>query len=84
MCMANKHSRITTNLDSHLLRFVDSVAKEREITRREVIEESILKLKQEAKAKAMLEAYNRMADDKGEMDEWLAIANNPTNLKIES
>ena len=79
--MAKQLARITTNIDPQLLRFVDSVAKEREITRREVIEESILKLERDAKAKVMLEAYNRMADDKELMDEWLAIANNPENLK---
>ena len=79
--MASQNSRITTNLDSRLLRFVDSMAKERSVTRREIIEESILKLERESKKQAIIEAYNRMADDKELMDEWLAIANNPENLK---
>lgn len=80
--MISHQTRITTNIDSRLLRFVDRTARERLVSRRKVIEESLLKLEREAKKQAIIEAYNRMADDKELMDEWLAIANNPANLKF--
>ena len=74
-------ARITTNIDAELLQFVDRTAKERELTRREVIEESIKKLERDVRAKAITAAYNEMAADKELMGEWLAIANHPANLK---
>ncbi len=80
--MITQQTRITTNIDAHLLRFIDRTAKERSVTRRRVIEESILKLEREAKKQAIIDAYNKMADDKEEMDQWLAIANDPANLKF--
>lgn len=79
--MIKHQTRITTNIDSQLLKFVDQIAKERDLTRREVIEGSIKKLERDAKAQDIIEAYNRMSLDKEMMDEWLAVANNPANLK---
>ena len=73
-------ARFTTNIDPRLLEFVDGVAKKRSVTRRKIIEESILKLERESKKQAIIDAYNRMADDQEEMDQWLSIANNPANL----
>ncbi len=81
MRMIKHQTRITTNIDSSLLKFVDHMAKEQEATRREIIEQSIKKLELEIKGRAITEAYNRMAEDKEEMDMWLKIANNPANLK---
>jgi len=37
-------------------------------------------LERESKKQAIIDAYNRMADDQEEMDQWLSIANNPANL----
>ena len=79
--MIKHQTRITTNINSQLLKFVDQVAKERDVTRRDILEESIKKLEREARGRAITEAYNRMSEDKELMDEWLAIANNPANLK---
>ncbi|MFA6006288.1 MAG: hypothetical protein WC764_00980 [Candidatus Paceibacterota bacterium] len=79
--MIKHQTRITTNINSQLLMFVDKMAKEREVTRREVIEDSIKKLEREAKGRAITESYNRMAEDKEEMDMWFSIANNPVNLE---
>ena len=74
-------ARITTNIDLTLLKFVDRTAKERDLTRREVIEESIKKLERDVGAKTITASYNEMAADKELMAEWLAIANHPANLK---
>jgi len=79
--MIKNKARITTNIDYQLLRFVDSLAKKREVTRREILEESLRKLFFEAQARVLTEEYNKMADDRELMNEWLEIANNPENLK---
>jgi len=78
--MIQHTTRITTNIDSRLLKFVDQIAKKQELSRREVIEDSILKLERELRGKEITESCNRMAEDKELMDEWLAVANNPANL----
>ena len=57
------------------------MAKEKEATRREIIEESIEKLRINSSRQAIINAYNEMADDKELMTEWLSIANNSENLK---
>ena len=82
VCM-NKQTiaRITTNIDARLLKFVDGLAKEQNVSRRDIIEESIKKIERDIKGKAITEAYNKMAEDREEMDMWLAIANHPANLK---
>lgn len=74
-------ARITTNIALHLLNFADSLAAEKEVTRRDIIEESLRKMELEKKGREITEAYNRMAEDKEEMDMWLSIANSRENLE---
>ena len=78
--MKTTPARVTTNIDPQLLVFVDRVAKERNVTRRDVVEESIKRLKRDMTRDAVIESYNRLADDRVYMDNALSIANDPANV----
>ena len=75
-----KMTRITTNIDTSLLLFVDRNAIERQVTRRDIFEESIKRMQSELNHKTLLDGYNRLADDEEYMKDVLLIANNPANL----
>ncbi|MBI5140060.1 MAG: hypothetical protein HZA94_01260 [Candidatus Vogelbacteria bacterium] len=79
--MIKQQTRVTTNIDTQLLKFVDQMAKKREATRREIIEESIDRLRLDTNRQSIIDDYNELADNEKLMGEWLAIANNPDNLK---
>ncbi|OHB24288.1 MAG: hypothetical protein A2542_01185 [Parcubacteria group bacterium RIFOXYD2_FULL_52_8] len=81
MKTANKTARLTTNIDAHLLQFLDEWAKAENRTRREMLEIALHKAEIKRIGDLMYECGNNLADSP-EMQMWLDIANDPVNLSV--
>ena len=74
--------RLTTNLSPQLMSFITSQAKKLHKTKRDILESAIALYEKEVRRKQLLQGYNQMGDDQVEMNEWLEIANNSSNLQV--
>ncbi|MCF7836395.1 hypothetical protein K9N08_01360 [Candidatus Gracilibacteria bacterium] len=73
-------SRLTTNLDPSLISFITKQASALNKTKREILEQAISFYKKEIKSRKISQGYKQMGEDQTEMNEWLSIANHPSNL----
>lgn len=71
--------RITTQLTAQLANFIDMYAKKKKYSKRTVIENALQEYFQRVQQEELLAGFDAMGKDQNEMNEWLSIANNPSN-----
>lgn len=74
------YTRFTTNLSQDLFNFLESYSDKLKKNKRKIIEEALVLYKNEVLKKEMMNWYNEISNDIEEMDEWLEISNNKSNL----
>ncbi len=77
-------ARVTTNLNPNLFEFLSKEAKASGTTFRNILEKAIEYYQNEKLKKQLIAGYNDMANDKEEFKQWLEIANDSSNLKLEN